>query len=119
MPKCEKFINGITNCEETISKYLNNKESMDAMASYLATQKFQSLFGRNKKSVMKNAIKMFKTGAATSEASPSAAKKKINDRLKGDKIFLKKLTKVESLVSSKKYSVFKLKCKQLTIIFIN
>ena len=79
---------------------------MRAMANYLATTQFKNLLGKTakkKKSVMMTAINKFTALKKDKEIKQKASSKKnIEDRLKVDKKFLLKLTRVETLVPSKK-----------------
>ena len=98
-PQVESFANGINNCETTIRKLLDTKESIENMANYvpimMKSKTLHGLFARSKKSTV---------GKATNKNETEMNKK---DRLIRDKKFLWKLTRVETLVPSKRQDSIK------------
>ena len=99
---------GINNCETTIRKLLNSKESIEEMENYVKMRKskgLHGLFARSKKVTMIKAKNKKEGGAkklSTNEVPKDTKSKNKCDRLIRDKRFLVKLTRIETLVPSKR-----------------
>ena len=105
-PQPEKFEKGVTNCEQTINRLLTTEEAYESIASYIAMTRFNNFFGGgNKKGFMMKAAGKFKTYKQEKADQFSGAVKKSKqgeDRLLDDKKFLLKLSKVQTILPSKK-----------------
>ena len=107
---------GINNCETTIRKLLNSKESIEDMENYVKMRKskgLHGLFARSKKVTMIKAGNKKEGGAkklSTNEVPKDTKSKNKCDRLIRDKRFLAKLTRIETLVPSKRQVFYSFIC---------